>query len=123
MSLKINQNSPSGATSWRAPPSLPPRLYHAPTHVWPALALAGSFELLMTLVRTGRQPTVRERSGVSVSRQPRIMHHDAPPSLKADPALEQTVLDWCHTGHSQRAIARGLKVDRRKIKRIVDQAA
>jgi DNA-binding transcriptional regulator LsrR (DeoR family) len=39
------------------------------------------------------------------------------------PALEQAVRTWHQAGHSQRAIARALNVDRRKIKRILDQAA
>jgi hypothetical protein len=39
------------------------------------------------------------------------------------PSLEQTVRAWYDAGHSQRAIARELNLDRRKVKRIIDQAA
>jgi hypothetical protein len=38
------------------------------------------------------------------------------------PTLEQTVLVRHKVSHSQRAIARELDVDRRKVKRILDQA-
>ena len=37
--------------------------------------------------------------------------------------LEQTIRARHDAGHSQRAIARELNIDRRKIKRILDQAA
>jgi len=37
--------------------------------------------------------------------------------------LEKTVRAWHQAGRSQRAIARELNVDRRKIKRILDVAA
>jgi DNA-binding transcriptional regulator LsrR (DeoR family) len=37
--------------------------------------------------------------------------------------VEQTVRAWHSAGHSQRAIARDLGIDRRKIKRIVDHPA
>jgi hypothetical protein len=39
------------------------------------------------------------------------------------PALERTVRDRHDAGHSRRAIARDLNVDRRKVKRIIEQAA
>jgi DNA-binding transcriptional regulator LsrR (DeoR family) len=39
------------------------------------------------------------------------------------PPLEQAVRAWHSAGHSQGAIARELNIDRRKIKRIIDQAA
>jgi IS30 family transposase len=35
------------------------------------------------------------------------------------PDLEQTIRDWHGAGHSQRAIARELNVDRRKVKRAI----
>ena len=89
---------------------------------WPALALAGSFELLMTLIRPRRQASASS-TGVR-AREPPVpdgttTHH--PPT--GAPSLEQTVLAWHNAGHSQRAIARELNIDRRKIKRILDQAA
>jgi hypothetical protein len=35
------------------------------------------------------------------------------------PDLEQTIRDWHGAGHSQRAIARELSIDRRKVKRAI----
>ena len=90
---------------------------------WPALALVGSFELLMMLIRTGRGTRTDE---VEPGAQYRLRHHwqqEAPPELTAAPTLEQTVRARHQTGHSQRAIARELNIDRRKVKRILDQAA
>jgi uncharacterized protein DUF2637 len=87
---------------------------------WPALALAGSFELLMTLIRTGKaaatEPVAAEldrgadcpaRAGVPAE----------PVALALAPSLEQTIRDWHGAGHSQRHIARELNIDRRKVKR------
>lgn len=90
---------------------------------WPALALAGSFELLMTLIRTGRSHGEEPAQPIPVNKQHQLTSHDAPRALTGPPALEQTVRDWHTAGHSQRAIARQLGIDRRKIKRILDQAA
>jgi len=90
---------------------------------WPALALVGSFELLMMLVRTGRGT----RAG-DAEREPRYqpeppLAQEAPLELSAAPTLEQTVRACYRAGHSQRAIARELNIDRRKVRRILDQAA
>jgi hypothetical protein len=88
---------------------------------WPALALAGSFELLMTLIRT-RHPAGAVQSRSTPPILP-ITERDGPSALTEVPGLEQAVRAWHHAGHSQRAIARELNVDRRKVKRIIDQAA
>jgi len=90
---------------------------------WPALALAGSFELLMTLIRAERMTPIPLGRSVTESQPAPAADHDAPPALAAAPSLEQTVRAWHNAGHSQRAIARELSIDRRKIKRIIDQAA
>ena len=90
---------------------------------WPALALAGSFELLMTLIRTETRANARPSSWVQTSSHLPAVNHDAPPALTEAPSLEQTVRAWHNAGHSQRAIARELNIDRRKVKRILDQAA
>ena len=86
---------------------------------WPALALAGSFELLMTLIRTEttRQTTPSRRSANQAA--PAAVP-GAPPVPAGTPAVEQTVRAWHRAGRSQRAIARDLGIDRRKIKRIID---
>ena len=86
---------------------------------WPALALAGSFELLMTLIRT--EPTASRAAHVDHPLP--IADRDAPPVLTEALSVEQTVRAWHDAGHSQRAIARELNLDRRKVKRIIDQAA
>ena len=46
------------------------------------------------------------------------------PAVAPDvPTLERTVRDRHSAGHSQRAIARDLNIDRRKVKRIIEDAA
>jgi DNA-binding transcriptional regulator LsrR (DeoR family) len=47
----------------------------------------------------------------------------APPELTVAPTLEQNVRARYESGQSQRAIAREFNIDRRKVKRILDQAA
>jgi len=90
---------------------------------WPALALAGSFELLMTLIRTGRR-TIDAPSASAPGSQPRpLADEDTPRALAEAPSLERTVRAWHDAGHSQRAIARDLNIDRRRVKRIIDKVA
>jgi Protein of unknown function (DUF2637) len=90
---------------------------------WPALALVGSFELLMMLIRTGRR-TQADGAEADLQHQavPPLVQ-EASPELTVAPTLEQTVRARHEAGHSQRAIARQLNIDRRKVKRILDQAA
>jgi Protein of unknown function (DUF2637) len=90
---------------------------------WPALALVGAFELLMMLIRTGRQDQPGDAGTAAQSHAVPPLEQDAPPALTAAPTLEQTVRAWHQAGHSQRAIARELSIDRRKVKRILDYAA
>ena len=58
-----------------------------------------------------------------MSRTLPIPDRGAPPALASAPDMVQTVRAWHDAGHSQRAIARELRIDRRKIKRIIDHAA
>src|ERR1017187_4512149 len=90
---------------------------------WPALALAGSFELLMTLVRRRHPAGPVLPLSASLISPVSITEHDAPPALTEAPGLEQAVRAWHDAGHSQRAISRELNIDRRKVKRIIDNAA
>jgi Protein of unknown function (DUF2637) len=90
---------------------------------WPALALAGSFELLMTLIRTEARACAATAPSVHANHALPIAGDDAPIALPEAVGVEQTVRAWHNAGHSQRAIARELKLDRRKVKRIIDQAA
>jgi hypothetical protein len=86
---------------------------------WPALALAGSFELLMILIRTGKTAAV-ELGSVGLVRQPGgAVGAEVPPALPHAPDLVQTIRDWHGAGHSQRAIARELNIDRRRVKRAI----
>jgi hypothetical protein len=84
---------------------------------WPALALVGSFELLMMLIRSRRGT----RAGDA---EARARYQPAPPlELSVAPTLEQAVRARHEAGQSQRAIARELKIDRRMVKRMIDQVA
>ena len=90
---------------------------------WPALALVGSYELLMMLIRAGSETSERHAYGEDESRAEPIAELDVPPVSVKAPTLEQTVQAWHDAGRSQRAIARELSIDRRKVKQIIDQAA
>jgi hypothetical protein len=88
---------------------------------WPAVALAGSFELLMTLVRTDPRVCATLPRSAQVNRPLPIADDPAPPALAETPSLKQTVRAWHNAGRSQRAIARELSIDRRKVKRVIEQ--
>jgi DNA-binding transcriptional regulator LsrR (DeoR family) len=49
-----------------------------------------------------------------------MLGHDAPVAVMAAPSMEHTIRAWHSAGRSQRAIARELNIDRRKVKRMVD---
>lgn len=83
---------------------------------WPALALVGSFELLMLLVRTASHAAQGLDDALP-------MDHRAPGNVPAQLTLEEAVHSLHRSGTSQRAIARQLNIDRRKVKRLLDQAA
>jgi len=90
---------------------------------WPALALAGSFELLMTLIRSETRASAAPAMSEHVNHPVPIGDNDTTLAMTEAPSLEQTAQAWHKAGHSQRAIARELNIDRRKVKRITDQAA
>jgi hypothetical protein len=90
---------------------------------WPALALVGSFELLMMLIRSTSRASVDHVPHTAGHELAPQAGHDAPPMAPDVPALEHTVRERYDAGHSQRAIAHDLKIDRRKVKRIVEQSA
>jgi hypothetical protein len=85
---------------------------------WPAVALVGSFELLMLLIRSGHQPGAERFCQTPAGLPSPAARHSAPP---AGAFLEQTVRARHHAGHRQRAIARELSVDRRKVKQVLDR--
>ena len=90
---------------------------------WPAVALAGSFELLMMLIRTGHRDDTELSADTARHHPAPASDHDAPVATSPMPSLEQTVRAWHEAGHSQRAIARELNIDRRKVKQIIERAA
>ena len=75
----------------------------------------------MMLIRTGRGTRPGEAEPWHQVVPPLVQ--EAPPELTAAPTLEQTVRTRHDAGQSQRAIAREFNIDRRKVKRILDQAA
>ncbi len=89
---------------------------------WPALALVGSFELLMMLIRTARGTRAGDAEPEPRYQPAPPLAHEVPLELPVAPMLEQTVRARHEAGHSQRAIARELNLDRRKIKRILEAA-
>jgi hypothetical protein len=86
---------------------------------WPALALAGSFELLMTLIRTGKAAAVEPKPPAELHQPDGVLGAGVPAVLPQAPDLEQIIRDWHGAGHSQRAIARELNIDRRKVNRAI----
>jgi hypothetical protein len=76
---------------------------------WPALALVGSFELLMILIRTGRGRRADVTEFEPDQAAPSLAQ-DTPLELLAAPTLEQTVRKRYEAGHSQRAIAHLMEI-------------
>jgi hypothetical protein len=85
---------------------------------WPAVALVGSLELLMLLIRSAHQPRPGHICEAAAGQPVPVARQDVPP---AGAFLEQTVRAWHTAGHSQRATARELSIDRRKVKQILDR--
>jgi Protein of unknown function (DUF2637) len=90
---------------------------------WPAVALAGSFELLMMLIRTGHRDGAELSADAARHHPAPGLNHDVPHATSPVPSLEQTIRAWHKAGHSQRAIARELNIDRRKVKQIIERVA
>lgn len=87
---------------------------------WPALALVGSFELLMLLIRTHHRASPIDSDDASPNDSAPPTDHAEPPEVATVSSLEHTVRSWHAEGRSQRAIARDLNIDRRKVKQIID---
>ncbi|MCO6010043.1 DUF2637 domain-containing protein [Actinoallomurus purpureus] len=88
---------------------------------WPALALVGSYELLMLLIRSEHGGTTASRRNGAGSQGNSPLDGSAPSEPSDVPRMEQAVRTRHQAGASQRAIARELKIDRRKVKRIIEQ--
>ena len=90
---------------------------------WPALALVGSFELLMLLIRTHQRGGSNDSGDATAGRSISPTEQTEPLVVAAVPPLEQMVRTWHAEGRSQRAIARELDINRRKVKQIIEHAA
>ncbi|MBV9796122.1 MAG: DUF2637 domain-containing protein [Actinobacteria bacterium] len=80
------------------------------------------------LARTGTGRLIRATDAAEAGCEARHqaeppLAHEAPLELPAAPTLEQTIRARHEAGRSQRAIAREFNIDRRKVKRVLDQAA
>jgi hypothetical protein len=89
---------------------------------WPAVALIGSFELLMLLIRKHHQADAEQATGAASDVAPGLAQ-PAPPVVQLAPTPDQTVRDLHAAGHSQRSIAGDLNLGRRKVKQIIDHQA
>jgi hypothetical protein len=72
----------------------------------------------MLLVRSAHQPGPERLFEAAAGLPVPVARQGVPP---AGAFLEQTVRAWHTAGHSQRAIARELSIDRRKVKQILDR--
>jgi hypothetical protein len=81
----------------------------------------GGRELLMTLIRTQPHAPQTAFPWSDECQAASTVEHGAPRVPAGVPAVEQTVRAWHAAGRSQRAIARELGIDRRKIKRMIDR--
>jgi hypothetical protein len=88
---------------------------------WPAVALVGSYELCMLVIRPAQRPTTEPSVKRAESPSAPAVDHEEPPAPDDVPMLEQTVRARHEAGSSQRAISRETGIDRRKVKRIIEQ--
>jgi hypothetical protein len=70
------------------------------------------------MIKMTRSPPVPLRATLN-----RSQRHPVPLVPSNAPTLAQTVRAWHDAGRSQRAIARELSIDRRKVKQIIERAA
>jgi hypothetical protein len=73
----------------------------------------------MTLIRTGKAGAVEPMSPAALHQPDCVPGADVPAAVPQAPDLEQIIRDWYGAGHSQRAIARELNIDRRKVSRAI----
>jgi hypothetical protein len=88
---------------------------------WPALALVGSFELLMLLIRTHQRPNADGSADATPESLAPLTNSAEPSVVPPMSSMGQAVRNWHAEGRSQRAIARDLNIDRRKVKQIIDR--
>jgi hypothetical protein len=75
----------------------------------------------MVLIRADDKADGRQSDESATNRAAPSLEQDAPHVPTPAPTLEQTVRAWHDAGRSQRAIARELNIDRRKVKQITEQ--
>jgi pyruvate/2-oxoglutarate dehydrogenase complex dihydrolipoamide acyltransferase (E2) component len=85
--------------------------------------LIGSYELLMMLIRAESDTTAELDADSVESHSAPPPRQDAPPEPETAPPVDHVVRERYKAGASQRAIARELGIDRRKVKRIIEQPA
>jgi hypothetical protein len=90
---------------------------------WPTLALFGAYEMLMVVIRAGHETGDALSPGTDESHAEPLPEPDVPSEPASVPTLVQTVRAWHDSGRSQRAIARELNIDRRKVKQIIERPA
>jgi Protein of unknown function (DUF2637) len=67
---------------------------------WPALALVGSFELLMLLIKNQHHDSGDEPADEAVNHRAPALEHDKPPVARPAPSLKQTIRARYSAGHS-----------------------
>jgi hypothetical protein len=90
---------------------------------WPAVALVGSFELLMLLIRTHQRTNPVDSVDATPIHSVPLTDHAESPVVPTALSLEHVIRSWHAEGRSQRAIARDLNIDRRKVKQVIDHRA
>lgn len=88
---------------------------------WPALALVGSFELLMTLTRTTKSPSTSAQEGLRTGLDQRVRHGTEVEQTPEQAVLAEYQASLNGPGRpvSQRYLSEKHGIDRRKVKRII----
>jgi hypothetical protein len=74
----------------------------------------------MLLIRTHEQETSKDTDDAVPNRSVLPVERAEPPVACMVSPLEHTVRSWHAEGRSQRAIARDLNIDRRRVKRFIE---
>jgi hypothetical protein len=77
----------------------------------------------MLLIRNQNQDDAGPSADTALNQSASVLAQDEPPMVQSALSLEQLVQARHGAGHSQRAIARELSIDRRKVKQIIESAA
>ena len=77
----------------------------------------------MLLIRSDHKASADDSTDASPNHEPSTVEQGEPLAVRPTLTLEQTVQAWHSAGRSQRAIARELNIDRRKVKQIIERDA